>query len=68
MSDKEKSNFNKMRNALIQITKYQTLPQLRKEGENNTFGCGYEETLEMSYENVMDTAKTAVKGIKAIAL
>jgi hypothetical protein len=67
MNDKEKANFNKMRTALLQITKYQTLNQLRKEGEDRTYGIGYEETLEMSYENIKETAKVAAKGIKAIA-
>ena len=66
MTAKQIENYNRMREELIQITKYQTTNQLRKEGDDRKYGLDYEETLEYAYENVMGTAKDAVKGIKAI--
>jgi hypothetical protein len=64
MSPKEKEQFNRMRLALLRINKaYETPSQLRKSA-NKTFGLGYEEVLEMAYENVKNEASSAVKGIK----
>lgn len=66
MTPKQIQQFNKMRNALIQIGKhYQTPAKLKKDSEKD-WGLDYEEALEMSYENIQSAAKYAVKGIKAI--
>lgn len=48
--------------ALREITSYMTPRQIRKDCDR---GCGldYEEYLEMAYENVLNTAKRATKGV-----
>ena len=58
-------NYNKMRNALIEITEYQTPDKLRKYFEKD-WGLDFHEAIEMAYENIQETAKVAVKGIRAI--
>lgn len=66
MTDKEQINYNKMRNALIKISKgYQTASQLRKSSKSMC-GLDYEEALEMAYENIQAEASAAVKGVKAL--
>lgn len=65
MTDKQKQNYNKMRDALIEITKYQTPEKLRRDSEKD-WGVEYEEALEMAYENIQETAKFSVKGVKKI--
>lgn len=65
---KQVQQFNKMRTALLTISKdYQTPAQLRK-GSENQYGLDYGEAIEMSYENIQATAKGAVKGIREIKL
>ena len=55
-----------MRNALIRIAKeYQTPAQLRR-SSNSMYGLDFEESIEMSYENIQSDAKAAVKGVKAL--
>lgn len=54
-----------MRDALIEITKYQTPDKLRKDSEKD-WGVDFEEAIEMAYENIQGTAKYAVKGIRAV--
>lgn len=49
--------------ALKEITRYMTTGQLRRESEKR-YGVSYEEGLEMAYENVLGTAKHALKGYK----
>lgn len=65
MTPKEKVNFNRMREALIRITKYQTPDRLKKDSKKD-WGLDYSESLEMAYENMQDEARFAVKGIKSI--
>jgi len=65
MTKKQLQDFNKMRNALIEITKYQTPGKLRRDSEKD-WGVEYEEALEMAYENIQSTAKYAVKGVRAL--
>lgn len=66
MTKKQKEQFNQMRAALIVISKeYETPVQLCKSSKKK-YGLSYLETIEMAYENIQDTAKQAVKGIKAI--
>jgi hypothetical protein len=50
-------HFNRMYHALKTIaTGYQTPDQLRR-GSKGQYGLGYEETLEMAYENIQQLAK-----------
>jgi soluble cytochrome b562 len=65
MTKKQMQDFNKMRNALIEITKYQTPDKLRRDSEKD-WGLEFEEALEISYENIQSTAKYAVKGVRAL--
>ena len=44
-------------------TGYQTPAQLRKNSKGQ-YGLGYEETLEMAYENIQQLAKEATKNVK----
>lgn len=68
ITKKQAEQFNRMRASLIQIAKeYQTPAQLRRNSEKQ-YGLDYEDCLEMSYENIQDTAKIASKGVKAIEL
>jgi len=65
MTKKQIENYNKMRRALIEITKYQTPDKLRKDSEKD-WGLEFEEAIEMSYENIQQTAKLAVKGVREL--
>ena len=47
--------------ALKQITKYESVERLRKHSERN-WGLAYEEALEMAYENVINEARSAIRG------
>lgn len=49
--------------ALKEIASYMTTAQLRRESERR-YGLSYEEGLEMAYENVVGTAKHALKGYR----
>jgi len=46
--------------ALKEISQYQTVKQVKRQWEE-TLG---EEAVEMAYENVLATAKRAIKGVK----
>lgn len=66
MTTKQALQFNRMRNILIRISKhYQTPKQLRRNSDKH-YGLGYEESLEMTYENIQNDAAMAVRGIKEI--
>lgn len=66
MTEKQKEDFNRMLHYLRRISKeYQTPSKLRKDSEKD-WDLGYEETLEMAYENIQNDAKFACKGIKEI--
>src|ERR1044072_1113919 len=61
---KKLSNEYIMFVALETIAKnYETSSELRKSSKNN-YGLDYEEALEMAYDNIQSTAKSAIKGIK----
>ena len=49
--------------ALKEIASYMTTGQLRRESEKR-YGLPYEEGLEAAYENVVGTAKWALKGYR----
>lgn len=66
MTKKEIANYNRMLKALTSIAKeYMTTKQIRKESERES-QLGYTELLEMTYENIQETAKQACKGIHHI--
>jgi hypothetical protein len=58
------SHYNKMYDALKTIAKgYQTPEQLRRSSKDQ-FGLGYEECLEMAYENIQMLAKEATRNVR----
>lgn len=66
MTPKQIRQFNQMRHTLLRISKqYMTTKQLRKESEQD-FGLGFEEAIEMAYENIQGEAKESVRGVKEI--
>lgn len=65
MTPKQKRDYNRMRLMLIRITKYQTPYKMRKDSEKD-WGLGFEEAIEMAYENIQSDAKAAIKGVKEI--
>lgn len=68
ITEKQAIQFNLMRQTLIGIHKgYQTANQLRRNSEKE-YGLDFDEAIEMAYDNIQLTAKSAVKGVKAIAL
>lgn len=56
-------NFIRMHHALKTIAKgYQTPEQLRK--NCGKYGLTYQESLQMAYENLQETARQAIKGVR----
>ena len=49
--------------ALKRITAYMAPERLRRQAEKQ-YGLGYEETLEMAYENVIGEAQSALRGYR----
>jgi hypothetical protein len=59
------NQFNWMLRTLHKIAKeYQTPSQLRK--STGFYGLGYEELLEMTYENIQTEASQACKGVRLL--
>ena len=66
MTPLQQKQFNQMLAILTRIAKsYQTPKQLRRSAEKE-FGLDYQEALEMSYENMQEDAKHAIKGVKRL--
>lgn len=66
MTPKQKSDFNKMRDQLLRISKHtMTTTQLQKDSEKE-YGLDYEEALGMAYDNIKWESALVVKGVKAI--
>lgn len=64
MTKTQQTQFMRMYNALLNISKnYQTPDQLRKNCKKD-YGLGYDESITMAYENIQAEAKYAVKGIR----
>ncbi len=47
--------------ALKRIASYDSVDRLRRTAEK-TYGLSYEEAIEMAYENIINEAKTVVRG------
>jgi len=61
----QKDQFNSMLYALTRIAHgYQSIEELREHAEE--IGLEYEETLEMSYENIKTEAAHAIQGLSPI--
>lgn len=70
MTKKQAEQFNYMKAQLIKISKaYMTPQQIEKAAKKDEgYGPGYQETLEMSYENIQLEAARAVKGVKSVII
>lgn len=65
MTPLQRAQFNRMRNALLEIAKdYQTPAQMRREVKLAGIPESFEEHLEMAYENIQASASAAVRGVK----
>lgn len=60
---RQEAALRQMHAALTTITKYQTPDQLRR-SSNKQWGLDYEEALEYSYENIQQTARNGLRGIR----
>lgn len=66
ISEKQAQQFNNILGALARIAKdYETPRQIKKDSKYD-WGLAYEEALEMSYENIQEEAKAAIKNVKRI--
>ena len=62
-ADKTAQAIQRLYGALATIARYQSTDHLRKHSHRD-WGVGYEEALEMAYENVQETARQAIKGVR----
>ena len=53
----------RFRAALVRIARYDTTGALRRSAEKR-YGLGYEELLEMAYDNMREEAIVALKGYR----
>jgi hypothetical protein len=60
---KDQLTILRLYSALKTITRYQTPDQLRGRSEKD-YGLDYEEALGYAYENIQQTAKNAIKGVR----
>lgn len=66
ITKKQAEQFNYMLSQLKKIAKaYQTPAQLRKSSRDE-YGLGYEETLEMAYENLQSEAAMGSRNVKQL--
>lgn len=60
MTNKQKARYNNLITALRSIARgYMTLDQIKKDCSKK--GLDYQEYLEMSYENIKETAREAIR-------
>jgi len=62
-ADRTEQKSLKMYSALSHIAKFDSPERLRRHSEKD-YGVSYEEALEMAYENVLQVAKNAIKGLR----
>jgi hypothetical protein len=66
MSEEQEKQFNIMFLALERIAEGYQAPDELRENCDEDYGFGFEETIEMSYENIQREAATAIKGVGLI--
>lgn len=59
-------HYNRMYDALKTIAKYYQTPEQLRRNSKGQYGLGYEETLEMAYENIQQLAKEATRNVRKI--
>lgn len=57
----KQSNEQRYYDTLKRIAKYESVERLRKHGESE-YGISAEEAIEYAYENVLQEAKSALRG------
>jgi len=66
MTSKQAEQFNLMLATLRKISKeYMTSEQLRNKSEK-MYGLEFEECIEMSYDNIQEDAKFAIRNVRPI--
>ena len=60
---KLEKDFHQMRLALKRIVAYQSPARLRRNSQKD-WGVGFEEAMEMAYENIQQEAKDGLKGVR----
>ena len=65
MTNKQIENYNRMLETLKRISKY-LKPEYLEKHSRKLYGLDYHETLEMSYENVIQEAKNGMKGVRKL--
>lgn len=65
ITTRQQEQFNQMLATLKVIGKqYDTPAKLRRSAK--AMGLGYDEALEMAYENIKDAAKSVIRGVKPL--
>lgn len=65
MTEKQREQFNRMREALLRIKSYQSSERLLSKGEED-WGVSGTEALEMAYDNIQSEASIAVKRVRSL--
>lgn len=65
MTTKQQKDYLQMKEALERIKSYQSPSELHRNSERD-WGLDYEEALEMAYENVLNEAKSGLKGVRGL--
>ena len=69
MTREEAIRFNTLYNSLVRISNYQSPESIQHESETEEDGAlGYQEMLEMAYDNVLQEATLAIKGIEPVEI
>lgn len=67
MTKKQEKDYMKMYHALKVIhAEYQTAQQLIKNSEKD-YGVDPQEALEMAYDNIKETARAGIKGVRSLS-
>ena len=66
MTKKQIEQFNRMLDTLRKIHKGYVKSRVFRRICEREYGCSYEETLEMAYENLQEEAKQASLGVRLI--
>lgn len=68
ITETQAHDFNRMLYALRKIWKFYQTPEQLRRGSEEQYGLGFEESIEMAYENLRGEAYRASKGVKEIKI
>lgn len=63
MTPKEEKDYERMYLMLLRIKQYQSPSKMRRDSQKD-WGVGFEECLEMAYENIQQEAARGLKGVR----